>query len=138
MALYSGVTGKISIKKGTAEPKDIVYANTFNVSLSKTIREILRFGKDTKEKRAGLKDWTASASGSADFSENGGQRELVQAYNDGSLVTVTFYLSEGVFMEGDALIENLEIGLEADGDATMDISLSGSGEVNFTYDAEEV
>lgn len=137
MALYSGVTGKISIMRPGSEPRELVYANTFSVSISRNIREVLRFGKDTKEKRPGIKDWSASASGMADFSPDGGQRELRQAYDEGALVQATFYLADGVYIQGEALIESLEVGLEADGDATMDISLAGSGDAEFIYSGDE-
>lgn len=137
MSLYSGVSGKISIARPGSEPREVVYASSFTVNISRNIREVLRFGRETKEKRPGVRDWTGSFNGLADFSPDGGQRELQQAYIEGSPVQATFYLQDGVFMEGQALIESLEVGLEADGDATMDISLSGSGDVEFTYVGDE-
>lgn len=133
MALYSGVEGKISIQRPGGEEKDIVYASGFTVSQERNIREVLRLNCDDKEKRGGLRDWTGSSNGKADFSPDGGQRELQTAYDNAEPVTVTFYLAPGVFKRGQALIESLEVGLEADDDATMDISLSGTGRLETVY-----
>lgn len=136
MAIYTGVTGKISIKKGEGSAKDIAHMNNFSVELTKEIVSVPSFGRDTREKAPGIKDWTASAEGTADFDEGSNQRDLVQAYEDGTMVEATFYLAEGVFMQGDALIESLSISHSAENQADISINLSGSGSVTFMYDGE--
>lgn len=130
--LYSGVTGKISIKKGAAEAKDIVHMSSFSVELSKEMIEVVSFGDDYKEKVPSIKDWSASADGSADFASTSGQKDLVDAYEDGSKVEASFYLNTGTFFKGNAYIESLSISHAADGAAEISISLSGSGGIVLT------
>lgn len=130
--LYSGVTGKISIKKGAAQAKDIVHMSSFSVELSKEMIEVASFGNDYKEKIPGIKDWTASADGAADFATTSGQKDLLDAFEDGSKVEASFYLDTNTFFKGDAYIESLSISHAADGSAEVSINLSGAGGVVLT------
>lgn len=132
MALYTGVTGKISMKKGTGEAVDIVHMSNFNVELSKEILEVIRFGNDYKEKVPSIKDWSASADGSADFAADGGQKMLLDAFEDGSALTGSFYLDENTFLQGECYVESLSISHAADGKADISISLAGSNAVVLT------
>ena len=130
--LYSGVTGKISIKKGVAEAKDIVHLSSWSVELSKEMIEGSYFGGDYKEKTPGIKDWSAEADGSADFATTSGQKDLLDAFEDGSKVEASFYLNTDTFFKGDAYIESMSISHAADGTAELSISLAGSGGVVLT------
>lgn len=132
MSLYSGVTGKISIKKGAGEAKDIVHMSSWNVELSKEMHEGSYFGQDYKEKKPGVKDWSAEAEGSADFATTSGQKDLLDAFEDGSIVEASFYLDVNTFFKGDAYIESLSISSAADGTPEISISLAGSGGVTLT------
>jgi len=132
MALYSGVTGKISIKKGEEAEKDIVHMASWNVELSKEIIEVVSFGNDYKEKIVSIKDWSASADGTADFDTDGGQKALVEAFENGEKVTANFYLDENTFLAGDCYVESLSIEHAADGKANISISLAGSKAVTLT------
>ncbi|MPW25947.1 hypothetical protein GC105_09105 [Alkalibaculum sp. M08DMB] len=122
MALYSGVTGKISIGGN-----DIVHLANWSVELTKDITEVVSFGNDYKEKIPSIKDWTASADGAADFEEDGGQKELHAAFESGAPLQSSFYLDETTFLSGTCYIESLSISHAADGSAEIDISLAGSG-----------
>lgn len=127
MALYTGVTGKISVKKGAAATEtDVVHMANWSVSLSKEILEVLSFGDDYKEKVPSVKDWSASADGSADFDAEGGQKILYDAFESGDALTGTFYLNETTFLKGECFVESLEISHAADGKADISISLAGS------------
>ena len=130
--LYSGVTGKISMKKGTAEAVDIVHMSSWSVELSKEMIEVVSFGDDYKEKVPSIKDWSASADGAADFDTTGGQAMLVEAFEDGSALTGSFYLNDDTFLVGDCYIESLSIEHAADGKADISISLAGSQAVTLT------
>lgn len=79
MALYSGVTGKISTKIGEAAAKDLLHMSTWNVTLSKNMIEVTSFGDDYTENVPGIKKWTAKADGTTDFASTSGQAELQQA-----------------------------------------------------------
>lgn len=130
--LYSGVTGKIAIKKGVEPAKDIAHMSNFTVDLSKEIIEVISLGSDAKEKIAGVKDWTASFDGTADFAATSGQKDLLDAYNDGSVLEASFYLDADTFLMGNCLIESLSISSAADGKAEISISLSGTGSPTLT------
>lgn len=130
--LYSGVTGKISVKKGSGTAVETAHMSTFSVELTKEIGERASFGNDYKEKIPGIKDWTASADGAADFATASGQEDLITAFEDGSKVEATFYLDTGVYFKGDAYVESLSISNAADGHAEISISLSGTNGVTLT------
>ena len=132
MALYTGVTGKISIKSGTSEATDLLHMSNWKVSISKNIIEAISFGEDYKEKVPSVKDWSATADGSADFDTKSGQKALIDAFEAGTVLTGSFYLSEGVFFQGDCLVESLDISDAADGKADISISLAGSKAVGLT------
>lgn len=132
MALYSGVTGKISVKKGKGDAVDIVHMATWSVELTKEIIDVVSFGEDYKEKVPSIKDWSASADGTADFDTDGGQKMLADAFESGEKLTGSFYLDEDTFLVGDCYIESLSIEHAADGKADISISLAGSKAVTLT------
>lgn len=136
MALYSGVTGKLSVKKGKDAAVDIVHMASWNVELSKEILEIVSFGEDYKEKVPSIKDWSASADGTADFATDGGQKMLLDAFESGEMLTGSFYLDEDTFLVGDCCVESLSIEHAADGKADISISLAGSKAVSLTVPTE--
>ena len=104
MAIYTGVTGKISIKKGATAAKDIVHMANWTVDLSKEMIEAISFGSNYKEKVPGIKDWTASFDGTADFATESGQKDLVDAYEDDSVLEAGFYLDATTFLKGNCYI----------------------------------
>lgn len=132
MALYSGVTGKISVKKGTDDAIDIVHMASWSVELTKEIIDVVSFGDDYKEKIPSIKDWSASADGTADFDADGGQKMLLDAFESGEKLTGSFYLDDDTFLVGDCYIESLSIEHAADGKADISISLAGSKAVALT------
>ena len=132
MALYSGVTGKISVKKGAEEAVDIIHMATWSVELTKEIIPVVSFGDDYQEKVPSIKDWSASADGTADFDADGGQKMLLDAFDSGEKLTGSFYLDADTFLVGDCYIESLTIEHAADGKADISISLAGSKAVALT------
>ncbi len=137
MALYSGVTGKISIKKGEDTAIDIVHMSSWSVELTKDIIEAVSFGEDYKEKVPSIKDWSASADGSADFDKDGGQKVLLDAFESGVKLVASFYLDEDTFFVGDCYIESLSIEHAADGKGDISISLAGSKAVSLTVPSDD-
>ncbi len=135
MAIYTGVTGKISIKKGATAAKDIVHMANWTVDLSKEMIEAISFGSNYKEKVPGIKDWTASFDGTADFATESGQKDLVDAYEDDSVLEASFYLDATTFLKGNCYIESLSITSAAEGKADITIGLSGSGAALLTLPA---
>jgi len=138
MALYSGVTGKISIKKGKDTAIDIVHMSSWSVEMTKEIIDVVSFGDDYKEKVPSIKDWSASADGSADFAADGGQKMLLDAFESGEKLTGSFYLDDDTFLVGDCYIESLSIEHAADGKGDISISLAGSKAVSLTVPSDTV
>lgn len=132
MALYSGVTGKLSVQVGTGTATEIVHMANWSVELTKDIMEVISFGSDYKEKVPSIKDWSASADGTADFAADGGQKALVDAFESGAKLVGSFYLDSTTFLSGDCYIESLTIKHAADGKGDISISLAGSEAVELT------
>ena len=122
MALYSGVTGSISV-----DGNKLLHMSNWDVSLSKDILEVVSFGEDYKEKVPSIKDWSATSDGSTDFATGGGQKELHEAFESGAPLEAEFYLDENTFLGGTAFIESLNISHAADGKSDISIGLAGSG-----------
>lgn len=132
MALYSGVTGKLSIKSGSGTEKELVHMSNWSVELTKEILEVLSFGEDYKEKVPSVKDWSASADGTADFATDSNQKDLVDAFESGTKLTASFYLDKDTFLVGDCYVESLTIEHAADGKGDISISLAGSQAATLT------
>lgn len=135
MGAYTGITGKIAVKKNGVTT-DVLHMSGFNVDVSRDILEIVSFGRSTKEKKPGMKDWSAGADGSADFADGAGQDVLWEAFNDGEQIEATFYLDDDTFLRGVGLIESLSITNAADGKADVSIGLAGEDAVALTVPAD--
>ena len=135
MSMYTGVTGKLSIKQGEGAKTDVAHINNWSVELKKEMIEDLSFGNQYKERIPSTKDWTASSEGKADFASTSGQKLLLDAYNDGLLITATFSLTDTIYFEGDAYVESLSFKDSADGAGEISISLVGNGGIELTVPA---
>jgi predicted secreted protein len=129
--LYTGVTGYIKVGSGVSG-KALAHMSSWEVELSKDIIEVVSFGNDYKEKVPSIKDWSASADGAVDFATDSGQKELINAFEDGTLLTFGFGITETIFMEGTGYIESLTITDEADGNVSLSISVAGSNAITLT------
>lgn len=131
MALYTGVTGYIKLGKDTSAVK-MAHMSSWEVELSKDIIEVVSFGNTYKEKVPSIKDWSATCDGAVDFDKNAGQKDLVDAFENGTLLTFGFGITDEIFMEGTGYIESLTITDEADGNVTVSISVAGSNAITLT------
>lgn len=125
--LYSGRTGSIKI-----DTKALGHMNSFDVSVSTDIAEAISFGNEWKEKIPTIKDWSATADGSVDFSTDSSQEELLKAFLEGTEITLHIGLTETVFFEGKAFVESLDFSMSADGLAELSASFAGSNAVVLT------
>jgi predicted secreted protein len=133
--LYTGVTGKISVKKGAGTKIDVAHMSGFTLDMKKDIIESVSYGSDYKEKIPSIKDWSASADGKVDFATDSGQKQLLDAFEDGSVIEATFSLTATTFFVGDAYIESLSIKSAADGAVELSIGMAGSGGITLTIPA---
>lgn len=116
----------------------MILGGDFSVDVSKDIHEIISFGREYKEKQAGIKDWTATLDGAPDFASESGQRDLLEAFESGEEVTAIFYLNAGTFLNGTALVESLTISHAADGTAEVSASFAGSYAYYFNWKYDRV
>ena len=130
MALYTGVTGYIKVGE-KASAKAIAHMSSWEVELSKDIIEVVSFGNSYKEKVPSIKDWSASCDGAVDFTTDSGQKQLVDAFENGTLLTFGFGITESIFMEGTGYIESLTITDEADGNVSLSMSVAGSNAITL-------
>ena len=134
MAFYSGVTG--FIKKGaTSATEAIASMNSWDVTISREMMERASFGKTYKEKKPGIKDWSAKADGSVDFASTSKQEDLWDAFEDGTLLAFGFGLDDTTYFEGSGYIESLEITNAADGSADVSVSVAGNEGILLTLPA---
>lgn len=136
MALYTGVTGYIKLGEKSSAKK-MAHMSSWEVELSKDIIEVVSFGNSYKEKVPSIKDWSATCDGAVDFDENAGQKDLVDAFENGTLLTFGFGITDEIFMEGTGYIESLTITDEADGNVSLSISVAGSNAITLTLPSGE-
>lgn len=135
MSMYTGVTGKLSVKQGAGTKTDVAHINNWSVELKKEMIEDLSFGNQYKERIPSTKDWTAKSEGKADFATASGQKLLWDAYSNGTVVTATFSLTDTVYFEGEAYVDSLTFKDTADGAGEISISLVGNGGIELTLPA---
>lgn len=130
--VYDGVAG--SVKVGT---KAVTHMSDWSLELTRDIKEGSYFGGDGyKEKKAGIKDWSASCSGACDFVTDTSQKELLDAFESGEAIEIALYLDETTYFKGKGIIENLKIDDAAEDGPNIDISIAGTKGVTSTIPAE--
>lgn len=130
MALYSGKTGYI--KKGNSTSGVVIgHMSSFSLELSTDIIEVVAFGNTYKEKIPSIMDWSASAEGNCDFEAGHSQDELVEAYQNGELITIGLGITENIYFEGTCYIESLTIENASDDSPTISVEFAGSNAIVF-------
>lgn len=127
--MYTGLTGKVKIGKGTAT--EVAYISNWSVEDSVELIEISELGKRAKDKVAGLRGWTASADGAIEFGGTKGHEAIFKAMHDGEKVVCEFYLNDTTKFSGTGMIESLSIDLSAEDKGNISISISGTDELVF-------
>lgn len=113
--------------------KTVAHMSEWTLEQSTEVKDGSFFGGDGyKEKRTGVKDWTASCKGQVDFVTDKSQKELLDAYNKGDEVELSLYLNADTYFKGKAFIENISIDNSAEGEYNIDIKLTGNKGVTLT------
>lgn len=128
---FTGLTAKVTIEKGTS-PTTIGYISGCTLSLSKEIIELLAFGMTYKEKVPAIKDWSLSMDGTAAFSKDGSQKQLMDAFESGEAVSFGIYLDDTTYFKGTGYISSLEIDAAPDDKISISGEVAGSGAVTLT------
>ena len=105
---FTGLTA--SLKIGSAEQKQVLaYVSGVDLTLEKEIIEILAFGMTYKEKVPAIKDWSISIDGTVALAANGTQKQLYDAFESGTAITVGIYLDETTYFEGTGYVSSFNI-----------------------------
>ena len=124
---FTGLTAEIKINNST-----VGYMSGVDLTLEKTIIEVLQFGARYQEKVPAIKNWTASIDGTAAFTSGGSQHKLYQAYENDEEVTIGIFLDDNIYFEGKAYISNLNISSAPDDKTNISCDLEGNGAIVFT------
>lgn len=130
---YTGLTASVKLGTGTSA-KVLGYISGVDLSLEKEIIEILSFGMQYKEKVPAVKDWSASVEGTAAFVTGGSQKELYDAFENGTALTLGMYLDDKNYFEGTGYVSSLEISAAPDDKISLSAEIAGSGAVVLTLE----
>lgn len=124
---YTGLTAEIKVNNSV-----LGYMSGVDLTLEKSIIEVLQFGARYQEKVPAIKNWTANVDGTVAFTSGGSQHKLYQAFESDEEITVGIFLDEKVYFEGKAFVENLNITGAPDDKMNISCDLSGNGAITFT------
>lgn len=125
---YTGLTASVKIGSDSSK-KTIAYISGVDLSLEKEIIEILAFGMQYKEKVPAVKDWSASIEGTAALVTGGTQKELYDAFESDSPLTLGIYLDDTNYFEGTGYVSSVEISAAPDDKISISAKIAGSGAV---------
>lgn len=123
---YTGLTAEIKVNNSV-----LGYMSGVDLTLEKSIIEVLQFGARYQEKVPAIKNWTANVDGTVAFTSGGSQHKLYQAFENDEEITVGIFLDEKVYFEGKAFVENLNITGAPDDKMSISCNLSGNGAITF-------
>ena len=124
---FTGLTAKVKLGE-----EILGYISGCTLSLTKDIIEILAFGMQYKEKVPAIKDWSLSMDGTAAFSKDGSQKQLMDAFESGDAVSFGIYLDDTTYFKGTGYISSLEIDAAPDDKISISGEVAGSGAVTMT------
>lgn len=126
--VYEGVAG--SVKAGEDA---IAHMSDWSLEMTREIKEGSFFGGDGyKEKKGGVKDWSASCSGACDFVTDTTQKGLLDAFENGTTIACGFYLDDSTYFKGNGIIESLKIDNSAEDGPNIEISVAGTKGITST------
>lgn len=131
---FTGLTAKVTIGEASGGTT-IGYISGCTLSLSKDIIEILAFGMTYKEKVPAVKDWTLSMDGTAAFATGGSQKQLLDAFENGTKLTFNMYLNDTTYFSGSGYVSSLEMEAAPDDKISLSGEVAGSGGVVLTLPA---
>ena len=128
---FTGLTAKVKVGTG-GTAKVLAYISGVDLSLEKEIIEILAFGMTYKEKVPAIKDWSISIDGTVALAANGTQKQLYDAFESGTAITVGIYLDETTYFEGTGYVQSFNISAAPDDKISLTSEIAGSGATTLT------
>lgn len=134
---YTGLTA--SVKLGTGEDaKVLAYISGVNLDLEKAIIEILKFGAGYKEKVPAMKDWNASVDGTVALAPGGTQKELLDAFENSTLLTMGIYLDATTYFTGTGYVSSFHVDAAPDDKINLSADIAGTGSVTLSLPSAPV
>ena len=128
---FTGLTAKLMI--GTSEANTLLgYVSGVDLTLEKEIIEILCFGQKFKEKVPAIHDWSASIDGTVALANGGSQKQLYDAFEKDTALTVGIYLDETTYFTGTGYVQNFNISAAPDDKISLSCEIAGSGATTLT------
>lgn len=128
---YTGLTA--SVKMGAHASAEVIgYISGVDMTLDKTIIEILAFGMEFKEKVPAIKDWSASVDGTVALAEDGTQKKFYDAFESGAPLTIGVYLDADNYFEGTGYVQSFNISATPDDKISLTAEIAGSGATVLT------
>lgn len=124
---FTGLTAEIKVNDSV-----LGYMSGVDLTLEKTIIEVLQFGARYNEKVPAIKNWTANVDGTVAFTSGGSQHKLYQAFENDEEVKLGIFLDDNIYFEGKAFISNLNINGAPDDKMNITCDFEGNGAVTFT------
>ena len=124
---FTGLTAELKVN-------DVVlgYASGFDLTLEKTIIEILQFGARYQEKVPAIKDWSASIDGTLALAPGGSQEKLYTAFENDEEITFGIFLSDFVYFEGKGYVSSFNISGAPDDKISLTSDVAGNGGLLLT------
>jgi predicted secreted protein len=127
MAAIVGLTGSVLIGANT-----VALLNDAEITPSADILDKTSFGDTWKTKLSGLKDWTAKASGSFDFTDTNGQKALWDAFVNGTTVSLKLTPDGTQNFTGTALVKSPPIKTSVDALVSVEFDFEGTGALTYS------
>lgn len=136
MGLKTGLSAKITVKKGQSTATEVAYVSGVSLETSVNLAEIKSLGAKWIERVSGIRDWSVDIDGYVDTTDTG-QKALFEALEESSSVEVMVYLDDDettpVTLTGNALIESLSIDVAPDDAHAISASLKGNGALTPSF-----
>ena len=129
----TGLTASLKIGES-----DLGYVSGVDLDISRDIIEVLSLGKTYKEKIPSIKDWSVSIDGTLALATGSTQKDLYDAFEDGTPLTIGVYVDPDTYFEGTAYVSSFKISVSADDKINLSSELAGSGGVTLEVPTEEV
>ena len=128
---FTGLTASLKIGSDSNK-KTLAYVSGVDLTLEKEIIEILAFGMTYKEKVPAIKDWSISIDGTVALAADGTQKQLYDAFESGTAITVGIYLDETTYFEGTGYVSSFNISAAPDDKISLTSEIAGSGATTLT------
>lgn len=121
---FTGLTAELKVN-GVV----LAYASGVDLTLEKSIIEVLQFGARYQEKVPAIKDWSADIDGTVALAPGGSQQKLYDAFENDELITVGIFLDDFTYFEGEGYVSSFNISGSPDDKMNLSSNIAGNGAI---------